>query len=161
MLAQLVVVFTTLEGTLDKVITSLPVDGWLGDSLAEPVHVALLPLLAQFAMAFTDAMVELATIDPTSRLDAARQQKYAAGNVGSEEKHKLFREWRDHRFEDSVKRAASSGVRYAGMGAAHLIRLEKVGLPANAHPFRMDSLDLMKFERETKNLARIASRQKE
>lgn len=158
-LEELAKVVTSVEGELDPFIAGLPVDGWLGDAFkSKPANAALLPLLARFATAFIDAMVEQAIDDPSSRMDAAKKQKYA-GATSSDEKDDLFSDWRNFKFEDSVKDAAKRGVRYAGMGQAHLEHLTNVGLPANGHPFEMAGKDLAAFKKETAGLKKIALKQ--
>ena len=52
---------------------------------------------------------------------------------------KLFGNWRDFMFEDNVNAAIKRGVRYAGMGLAHLNHLQDIGLPAGAHAYDMTS----------------------
>ncbi len=158
-LAELAQIHAAVESSLDSFITSLPVNGWIGDALARPGRADLLPLLAQFAIAFTDAMIEVAIADPTSGLDAAAKEKFGSRQASSTEKNQMFTTWRDKQFEESVARAAQSGVRYAGMGATHLRHLAAGRLPASARPYYMDGPDLKKFQDETRRLARIGSRQ--
>jgi hypothetical protein len=55
--------------------------------------------------------------------------------------------------------AAKRGVRYAGMGQAHLDHLKAVGLPAGGHPFEMDGDDIKKFRDRTKALRAKAVKQ--
>ncbi len=80
-LAELALVHAAVEGSLDSFITSLPVEGWIGDALARPAQADLMPLLAQFAVAFIDAMIEVAIADPTSGLDAAGKEELGAEGV--------------------------------------------------------------------------------
>jgi hypothetical protein len=157
-LAELALIHAAVADSLDTFITSLPVEGWIGDALADPARQELLPLLAQFAIAFTDAMIEVAIADPTSGLDAAGKEKFGSRQASSTEKNKMFMQWRDTQFEESVARAAQSGVRYAGMGATHLRHLAAGRLPAGAHPYYMDGPDLTKFQKETARLAEMASK---
>ncbi len=130
-------VHAAVEGKLDAFITGLAVDGFLGDELGKSANAGLLAPLAEFARALTEAMVELATTDPSSRLSAAERKKLAAAkSTSAADKIKLFSEWRNFRFEDNVKAAAKRGVRYAGMGQAHLDHLVNVGLGQGHAPVR-------------------------
>jgi hypothetical protein len=88
-------------------------------------------------------------------MDDAQKKKFA-GTTTSEDKGKLLSNWRNFKFEDSVKAAAGRGVRYAGMGLAHLQHLKDVGLPSNAHAYDMVDVDLTRFEEETARLKAVA-----
>jgi hypothetical protein len=159
-IAELVKVFTAVKGVLDPFITPLPVDGFLGDELEKPGKDKLVPPLLKFCLAFTEAMVEAATADPSSRLKPAEKAKLDGSATTSEgDKDKLFSDWRNFKFEDSVADAAKRGVRYAGMGQAHLDHLKAVGLPAGGHPFEMDGDDIKKFRDHTKALRAKAVKQ--
>jgi hypothetical protein len=153
-MAELARVVALCERELDGFITKLPVDGHLGDSLG-PDKYPLLPSLAIITSALVDASVEEAISDPSSRMDDAQKKKFA-GTTSSEDKGKLLSNWRNFKFEDSVKAAAKRGVRYAGMGLAHLRHLKEVGLPSNAHAYDMVDVDLTRFEEETAKLKAIA-----
>ena len=71
----------------------------------------------------------------------------------------MFSDWRNFKFEDSVKDAAKRGVRYAGMGFLHLEHLRKVGLPANSHDYDMSDVDLTAFQDATAKLKAKAVKQ--
>jgi hypothetical protein len=115
--------------------------------------------LAKFARAFTEAMVEMAAFDKSSRLSQSKRKQLTTGKSLSEkEKMNLFSKWRNFHFEDNVKAAAKRGVRYAGMGQAHLDYLKKVGLPPNGHPYEMAGKDLQAFEALTQKLKKMAKR---
>jgi hypothetical protein len=159
-LDELAKVVTAVEGTLDSFITGLVVDAWLGDELDKPANKKLLPSLAKFAVAFIDAMVEMAIGDPSSRMNAADKKKFG-GATTDDEKQQLFSDWRNFKFEDSVKDAAKRGVRYAGMGNAHLDHLKNVGYPANGHPYDMTSAgkEMTGFKKETADLKAKAIKQ--
>jgi hypothetical protein len=153
----LATVHETVGPDLGKFITKLKVDGFLGDALKKPGNDALLPPLLQFATAFSDAMVEKAAEDPSSRLTQQERTDLTADpDLDEDEKVDLFSKWRDFSFEDSVTDAAQNGVRYAGMGQAHLDHLVAVGLPANGHAFEMDGADIQAFRTLTTNLEGIA-----
>ena len=155
--AQLAVVHETVSAKLDPFITSLPVDGYIGDELVKPANAGFFSPLAQFGKAFSEAMAERAAMEKSSRLSEAERKKLMAAQTTSEaEKMKLFDQWRNHYFEDEVKSAAKRGVRYAGMGKAHLDYLKGVGLPSNAYPYDMVTVDIAKFEALTKKLAQQA-----
>ncbi len=152
-------VHAAVESKLDKFITGLVVDGYIGDELKKPGNAALLPPLAQFAKAFTDAMVEMAATEKSSRLSSA-ERKALSGSKGISEQKKeaLFSQWRDFLFEDNVKAATKRGVRYAGMGQAHLDHLVQIGLEKNQHPFEMDGKDIARFISLTDKLKKAAKK---
>lgn len=155
--AQLAVVHEAVTAKLDPFITALPVDGYIGDELVKPANAGLFSPLAQFGKAFSETMTERAAMEKSSRLSEAERKKLMAAQTTSEaEKMKLFDQWRNHYFEDEVKSAAKRGVRYAGMGKAHLDYLKGVGLPSNAYPYDMVNVDIAKFEALTKKLAQQA-----
>lgn len=152
-------VVTKLDGQLDAFITGLVVLGWLGDELVKPQHKALIPALVEFSRACLDAVVEVGLTDPSSRMGNPEKQKFS-GKTSDTDKQGMFSKWRDFHFEDSVKDAASRGVRYAGMGLHHLEHLIDVGLPSNGHPYNMATQsarvsipeNLTKFRGETATL---------
>jgi hypothetical protein len=158
-LVELCRVVTTLEASLDAFITGLPPEGFLGDAIVAAKDTKLLPRLLTLANAVVDAMFERALTDPSARLDDTR--KKALGNSPStEDKFKVFSQWRNFNFEDSVKKAAADGVRYAGMGAAHLYHLQDTKtLPNGSHAYDMSGDDLDKFEQQTRKLAARAKKQ--
>jgi uncharacterized protein DUF4157 len=154
-LAALARIVTQVEAELDPFLSKLPADGFLGDALAHPDKYRLLPSLAILASALLDATVEQAIADPSSRMDDAQKKKFA-GTTTTEDKGALMSNWRNAKFEESVKRAAQGGVRYAGMGALHLYHLQEVGLPSNAHAFDMSGTALDGFQQETERLKGLA-----
>jgi hypothetical protein len=152
-------VHTTVEGQLDKFITSLVVDGFIGDELIKKENAALLPPLVTFSQAAIDALVEMAVADKSSRLSDEKRKEYASAKSISEKEQKtLFSNWRNYLFQDNVNDAAKRGVRYAGMGQAHLDYLVKVGLPKNAHAFEMAGKDIKAFDQLTKKLKEAAKK---
>lgn len=158
-LEALATVHTSVEAKLDKFITSLPVDGFIGDELTKKKNASLLPPLAEFTKAVTDAAVEMATTEKSSRLtDAERKKLSGAKSISEAEKTKLFSDWRDFMFEDNVKAAAARGVRYAGMGQAHLDHLVGLGLPKDHHAFEMAGKDLTAFQDLTEKLKKAAKK---
>lgn len=158
-MSKLASVHKSVETALDKFITSLPVDGYIGDELAKKKNATLFKPLAEFSHAFTEAMVELAASEKSSRLSKSERKKlFSAKSTSEAQKMQLFGKWRNYYFEDVVKAAAKRGVRYAGMGQAHLDYLKKVGLPPNGHPYEMDGIDIQKFEALTKKLAKKAKK---
>lgn len=155
----LATVHGSVAGKLDKFITSLVVDGFLGDELVKKKNAALLAPLAEFAQACSEAMVEMAATEKSSRLSEADRKKLSGAKSTSEaDKMKLFSQWRDFLFEDNVKAAAARGVRYAGMGQAHLDHLVAVGLPKDQHPFEMAGKDITAFRDLTDKLKKAAKK---
>src|ERR1700752_448652 len=158
-LEALAAVHTKVEGQIDKFITSLVVDGFIGDQLVKKQNAALLAPLAEFATALSEAMVELATTEKSSRLsDAGRKQLAAAKSTSEPVREKLFFAWRDFLFEDNVKAATARGVRYAGMGQAHLDNLIQVGLTKDQHPFEMAGKDITAFRDLTAKLKKTVKK---
>ena len=98
----------------------------------------------------------MAATEKSSRLSAAERKTLAASTSKPDEKIKLFSEWRDFLFEDNVKAATKRGVRYAGMGQAHLNHLVDIGLAKNQHPFEMDGKDITAFKTLTGKLKKAA-----
>ena len=107
----LATVHGSLTGKLDPFITPLVVDGFIGDELVKKENAALLAPLAEFAKACSEAMLEMATTEKSSRLSQAERKKLSSAKSTSEaDKIKLFTQWRDFLFEDNVKAAAARGV---------------------------------------------------
>lgn len=154
-------VHATVAAKLDPFITALPVNGYLGDAFKKkPADAALLPLLAKFAVAVIDAMVERAATEKSSRLSEADRKKLQSQSITASEKIALFSDWRDFLFEDNVKAAISRGVRYAGMGLEHLKALKTKSLPSSAHVFDMARAgkEIAGFKNLTKKLEAAAKK---
>lgn len=159
--AALATVHTAVAPLLDPFLTGLVVDGYLGDTIdAQPNKAALVPALARFAQAMIEAMAERALTDPTARLTPGQRARFAPGGGATNgDRQGMFSRWRDYNFEDSVRAATARGVRYAGMGNAHLEHLRGIGLTANQHPYDMADVDLNRFRAETAELrARVRHR---
>jgi len=151
---------TAVKGQLDAFITALPLEGFLGDELTKPGKAALLPPLARYALAVSDAMIEMAAEDPSSRLDPAKRTDLKAKGAKDEnEKESIFGDWRNFKFEDTVAAATAKGVRYAGMGQDHLKHLIAKGLTPSQHPFKLADVDLAKFKGDTATLKGKAVKQ--
>ena len=157
-LAALAKQVTALESVLDPYITGLPQHGYLGDTLSLPANASLLVPVTTIVRALIDALVEAATQDPSSRMTAAQKKKFG-GTTTNDDKRDLFSDWRNFKFEDTVKDAAKRGVRYAGMGYHHMKHLQKVGLPDKAQAYDMMIEDLDKFQKHTDDLKSIAVKQ--
>ncbi len=156
-LKKLADVHLAVTGKLDPFITTLKVDGYLGDELAKKANLPLLPLLADFSRAFTEAMMRVAADSPSSRLsNGARLALTGSSPTDEKDKMKMFSEWRDFMFEDNVAAATKRGVRYAGMGQAHLDHLVKTGLDKAQHPFEMEGKDIADFKALTEKLKKVA-----
>jgi hypothetical protein len=89
----------------------------------------------------------------------AKQKKKFGGDTTNDQKSDMFSDWRNFKFEETVKDAAGRGVRYAGMGYHHMKHLKKAGLPANTHAYDMMSDDLDVFQTHTDALKKIAVKQ--
>jgi hypothetical protein len=153
----LAAVHTEVEGKLDSFITPLPVDGYIGNAFADGKSDALLPLLVKFAMAFIEMVEQKIVGEMSSRLSEADKKTLGkSGGPTLKDREALFMKWRDLYFEDNVKAAGKRGVRYAGMGQAHLDNLVTKGLSANEHPFEMDGKDITAFRSLTDTLKKKA-----
>lgn len=151
----LATVVTARSGELDRFITKLKVDAWLGDSLDTRSNRGLLPALRDLTGAFIPLMVARAGNDPG--LTGAQQTSLAAQPTGGhQQRNQMFSDWRNMHFENALTDAIANGVRYQGMGNLHLLHLRMQGLPAGTHPFDMSGADLANFERETARLKGVA-----
>jgi hypothetical protein len=157
--AALADVVRSLHGVLDKFITGLPLHGWLGDPLILAANAPMFLPLIKFAQAAIDALVEQAIADPGSRMTAKQKTKFA-GPATNDEKRDMFADWRNFEIEATVKKAAARGVRYAGMGWAHMDYLRK-SPPANTQIFDMDDgTQIEDFRTHTTDLENIAVKQR-
>ena len=157
--AKLATVHAKVEGQLDKFITALKVDGFLGDELVKKGNDVLLAPLAEFARAFTEAMVRVAAADSGSRMSMGERSSHSGSGVTTEkDKEKIFTDWRNFNFQDNVNAATKRGVRYAGMGEKHLEFLVNAGLAKDQHPFDMRGTgkELKEFKAETDKLKKAA-----
>ncbi|HEX3045641.1 MAG TPA: hypothetical protein VHY08_12855 [Bacillota bacterium] len=154
---MLATIHQLVAAQLDPFITSLAPEGYLGDTLGLPGNAGLFDPLAKFARAFTEVIVEIAALDPSSRLSDPERKKLLFGpSISETEKMKLFSDWREYSIEDNVKAAAQRGVRYAGMGRNHMMYLITAGLPTNAHTYDMVAKDILAFEALTQKLKKKA-----
>jgi hypothetical protein len=157
----LATVHASVESKLDPFITALPVDGYIGDELKKTANADKPPLLADFAKAFTELMVEMAAVQPSSRMAEPERKDIITGKTKKTQSQKetLFSDWRNFMFEDNVKAAAARGVRYAGMGNAHLKYLKPLGYDKDPyHPFDMTStgVEMLAFVANTDKLKKLA-----
>jgi hypothetical protein len=151
-LDALATVVLETAGVLDEFITGLVAEGYLGDALdTHPKQDALLPAIATFSQAFIDALVEEAVEPGKSHLDEGGRQKFR-GQTTSEGKKQRFTDWRNDEFAKTLLAAAQNGVRYVGMGRAHMIKMLEKGLPPNTHDFDMIDRDLSGFKTQTQLL---------
>jgi hypothetical protein len=134
--------YSKVEGDLDGFITSLDVDGYLGDELVKIKNATLWDPLAMFAEAFVQAMEEMAQGEKRLDFNKGRQD--------------MFSDWRNLSFEDNVALAAKRGVRYAGMGQLHLDSLIKKNLTEDEHPYEMNGKDIEAFRNLTGKLKNAA-----
>lgn len=140
---------------LDPYITGLVHDCWLGDTLDTRANRGLRPDLLAFTNAFIPVMLARVATDAT--LTGAERTRLGGMARGTPaERMRIFSDWRDLNFEHAVADAVARGVRYVGMGNAHLTRMRAVGMPAGTHAFDMTAADITRFERETRRLRRIA-----
>jgi len=155
----LATVHASVEPKIDKFITSLVVDGHIETELDKKANASLRAPVAEFAKAFTEVIVEMAATEKSSRLSDPERKTLSAAKATSEsDKISLFSKWRDFLFEDNVKAATKRGVRYAGMGQAHLDHLVAIGLEKNQHPFEMDGKDITAFKALTNKLEKAAKK---
>lgn len=140
---------------LDPFITGLVHDRWLGDALDTRANRLLRPDLLAFTAAFIPVVLARAATD-TTLTGAERTQLAGMPRVTSADRRQLFSDWRNMHFEHALADAVGRGVRYVGMGFAHLMHLQGVGLPSGTQAFDMTAADITRFERETRRLRRIA-----
>ena len=142
----------SLSGQLDGFLTSLVVDAYLGDALDTPAGKKLIPALITFCQRFVSAMLARAATDDalsnTERTDLKAMKKGS-----NSEKQGVFDKWRNLHFSHAVRDAAKRGVRYAGMGRAHMDYLIAEGIPANSRTYDMTGKDIADYDQLTKNLA--------
>lgn len=154
-LKSLAKVFAATKAELDVFITSLPVDGYLGDALDTPAGKKLLPALLKFGKAFVAAMLARVSTDAgLTEQERKNLKKMPQGK--SSEQQAVFDKWRNLHFSHAVRDAAKRGVRYAGMGRFHLDYLTAEGLPPNSRGYDMSGKDLADFEALSKNMAATA-----
>jgi hypothetical protein len=151
-LEDLAKVYKATKGTLKKFITGLPVDGYLGDALDTRRGKKVLPALHRFCTAFVAAMLARAGTD-TDLTGQERTNLAATPQTTDADKKAVFAKWRNLHFSHAVRDAAQRGVRYAGMGMAHLTYLNNEGLPPNSQGYDMAGKEIADFETLTKNLA--------
>ena len=157
--AALATVHAEVEPKIDAFITGLVVDGHIETELDKKANAGLKVPIAKFAKTFTQAMVELAATETSSRLGAAERKTLAAATSTShDDKIALFAKWRNFLFEDNVKAATKRGVRYAGMGQLHLDHLVSLGLDKTQHPFEMNGKDIKAFSDLTDKLKKAAKK---
>jgi hypothetical protein len=125
--------FNATKGDLDTFIAGLSVQGFLGSALDTPDGKTKLPALARFTKAFIAAM--LARLESDTHLTKAERSKMPKDMVW--EQGDVFGEWRNLHFAHAVQNAVARGVRYAGMGRAHLVYLEDKSLPNNSYAWDM------------------------
>lgn len=141
-----------LSAQLDPFITGLVVDAFLGDALDPPEQRKLIPPLITFCHTFVAAMLARAGTDPALS-ETERTGLKGMKSATRDEKQEVFAKWRNLHFSRAVKDAVGRGVRYAGMGRAHLDYLRAEGLPANSHPHDITGQGIAAAELLTKNLA--------
>ena len=148
----------SLFGILDPFITALPVHGFIGDPLSQPKNAPLIVPLRQFIQALIDALVEVAAGDPSAKLSPAQQKKLSDPKATNEDKGKMFLDWRNRNIANAVKDAARRGVRYAGMGWAHMKYIKDHGAPAGVQIFDMNGDNIIEFENYTDELKSAAGK---
>jgi hypothetical protein len=122
----------THRSILEPFITSLPVDGYLGDPLIKDEHEDKYKPLLELCVAYVPVMIERAHADPGITGEEQQTLRRMPTNT-TEEQQDMFGLWRNQYFAKAVESAARRGVRYAGMGDNHRKWLESVGrVPRNA-----------------------------
>ena len=144
-LRRLAAAFTATRGELDSFIKALPVDGYLGDALDTAAGRRKLRSLERFCRALIGTMTALMKTD-TSLTGAERRSLTRMPRGSRAERDTAFMRWRDLHFAKTLRDAVNRGVRYAGMGRAHMRFLVADGLPPNTRAFDMVERDLRAFE---------------
>jgi len=140
---------------LDAWITALVVDGHLGDTLDTVAHRPKLPNLLAFVNALLPVLEARAGSDADLNWrERRRLRRMPSGNAA--DRATKFALWRNLHFKHVVADAAARGVRYAGMGRAHMDYLvAERAVPRGAHTFDMMGADLVAFENRTAYLATL------
>jgi len=153
--ARLAATYTATKADLDGFITGLPVDGYLGASLDTAAGRRKLPSLSRLGRAVVASMTVRMQNDTEITADE-RTRLNAMPRGTDEEKAAAFGTWRNLYFSHATRAAVARGVRYVGMGRAHLDYLKAEGLPAGSRGYDMVAKDLIDFQTLTDNLKRTA-----
>ncbi|GIG64511.1 hypothetical protein Pen01_08060 [Phytomonospora endophytica] len=152
---NLAAVTTAQMATLDAWITGLVVDGHLGDTLDTVAHRPKLPNLLAFVNALLPVLNARAGSDAGLNWRERRRLRRMPSATEADRASK-FALWRNLHFKHVVADAARRGVRYAGMGRAHMDYLvTDHAVPRGARTFDMTGADLAGFEGRTAHLATL------
>ncbi len=155
---KLAEVHTELLDEIDPFFISLQPDGFLGDAIVMKKNKHLYEPLRRFADALKDAILEMISSDPDSPLDNLSRSRMAP-DAWSADSVKMFfiSRLRDLNILEAVKNAGENGMRYAGMGKAHLDFIKSSGqMQSDWHAYDMVDTDIKKFETRTQKLKSIA-----
>jgi len=143
---------TTYTGILDSFITSLPVDGFLGDPLIEEEHGDKYAPLLALCQAYVPVMIERACGD----LGITEGERLCLSEMRTEtvkEQQDMFGLWRNLYFAKATEKAAERGVRYAGMGDYHREWLmDNDRVPDNAHTYNVSRTNFINVIKLTDTL---------
>jgi hypothetical protein len=136
---------TTHAEILDPFITTLEVDGFLGDPLVEDEHKDKYGPLLALCQAYVPVMIERAYSDPG--ITKAEQLLLSTMPTDTvEHQQDMFGLWRNLYFAKATETAAGRGVRYAGMGDFHREWLEEnERVPENARTYNVTRTYLRNF----------------
>lgn len=142
---------TTHHDLLNPFITQLQVDGYLGDAIRDHENTYYAPLLA-VCSTYEQVLLDRALADQLLTQDE-RDELGHMPTATADERQKIFALWRNYYFTHVITAAAQRGVRYAGIGYAHLEYLERNNLmPANSHPHDIRRHGLAAAVTHTQNL---------
>ncbi|HEY1177180.1 MAG TPA: hypothetical protein VGF17_13570 [Phytomonospora sp.] len=110
------------DGSIDPFAASLTFGGYLGDK----VHARSNPLLVGALTSLLEDVIEVMyeRIEDDPALDAEERKSLRnRSRSRPEDQGETFALWRNMRFARTIGQAAVRGVRYAGIGAGHLLYL--------------------------------------
>lgn len=130
---------------LDPFMNSLIPDNYLENSLGTPGYSYLLPLLREFAEAFSQMTLRMIIEDPDSGLRDEQRVNLSQGSAIPRETSQAYSDVRNHGIYELVALAATNGVRYAGYGSSHLTYIINRGLPANSQGIFINGAELQRI----------------
>lgn len=117
---------------LEPFLNTLSPDDYLENSLGLPDNVPIIPLLREFAGAFSQMTLRMMIEDTDSGLSHKQRDKLDFNRATPDQTSQAYQDVRNHSMYKLVTQAAANGVRYAGYGSNHLTYIMTQGLPANS-----------------------------
>lgn len=117
---------------IEPFLNSLSPDDYLENSLGLPYNRQIIPLLREFAGAFSQITLRMMIEDTDSGLTNQQRDELDFNRATPRETSQAYQDVRNHSMYKLVTHAAANGVRYAGYGSNHLTYITNRGLPANS-----------------------------